>query len=650
MCYLRESRTLSNLLVKELFLKGVFTFRCIVGTLLMFMIGCASGPTHESEDSSFITEVSEADSVFLDGQFEAAIRNPEKADSILSGAEELLTEKPELQGIYNAGYGRFLILTGKLDKAREHVQSAIDEYGDDSLHYNLAKYHNLIAAIEAYSKAHEESILHFKRAVKIYESHHDERQASIVKFNLANVFFGRLDYESAYLYSREALKPLKDAQDTTNLMLCLSVLSIAEANLGRIEGAERHAREALLLSNKYAGFQGRLFSNYAMAEVELEQKKYSASIERLQNIIALGGDQQMYQWLLPVRGALLKAYISAGSNQKAVSVGETLLEQAAEYGNRDILYSTLKNLAVAQGRLGRYAQAFENMKEAEEFLREHMSETTERVLRETLVKYEMEQKNNIILQQENSISRQQIWNVILIGSVLLILVTLIWIWKNAQQKNKLLVKEKENEVHLAIHEGEERERKRLAGELHDGIASNLVALKLKLENLPHSDGLTEDLLPLLRRTHEEVRHTAHNLMPLDFERQSLSEALHSFLVECDHEDCEIIFQSNQEEKRKKIKKQISLIIYRAVQELVQNTLKHANASAISVQLMLQDNTLRVSVEDNGKGFDTAILNVKQRSGLKDMVYRLQKIGGKVDVESSPGYGTTVFIHLQNVNS
>lgn len=629
---------------------SVFDLVLGMGLLCTIGISCnrSSLPLEEAppEQSAF----SEADSLIMAEKFDSALKVPDRIDSLLHEAKALKEEKPELTSVYNTSYARFLILTGKLDDARTQVESAMGEYREDSLHYDLAKYHNLMAAIEAYSKAHEESVQHFKQAIKIYEAHDDERQASIIKFNLANIFFGRLDYESAYLYSREALQPLEVSKDTANLTLCLSVLSIAETNLDKLEDAERHARRAINLSEKHPDFQGQLFSNYAMAEVELGQKNYSASIERLQDIIIRGESQQMWQWLLPVRGALLKAYVAAEDDEGAVRVGEMLIQQAADYGNRDIQYSTLKNLAIAQGNLGHYAEAFGNLKKAEKLFRENMSETTERVLRETLVKYETEQKNNIILQQENSLSRQQTWNVILIGSVLLILVTLIWIWKNAQQKNKLLVKEKENEVHLAIHEGEERERKRLAGELHDGIASNLVALKLKLENRPHSDGLTEDLLPLLRRTHEEVRHTAHNLMPLDFERQSLSEALHSFLVECDHEDCEIIFQSNQEEKRKKIKKQISLIIYRAVQELVQNTLKHANASAISVQLMLQDNTLRVSVEDNGKGFDTAILNVKQRSGLKDMVYRLQKIGGKVDVESSPGYGTTVFIHLQNVNS
>lgn len=646
MSYLKENVVLPILLVEVFFLKELFTFRCIAGTILMFIVGCASGPFHEDEISSFITEVVEADSAFLAGQFEAAIRNPENADSILSEVEELLAEKPELQDMYNAGYGRFLILTGKLDKAREHVQSAIDKYGDDSLHYNLAKYHNLMAAIEAYSKAHEESVYHFKRAIRLYEMNEDNRQASIIKFNLANIFFGRLDYESAYRYSQEALGPLEVAKDTTHLILCLSVLSVAEANLYKKEEAEEHARYAVHLAENHPNLQGKLLSNYAMAEVELLKDDYEASIRRFEETIELGENYQMYQWLLPVRAALLKAYLSAGNNKEAVVVGQPLVEQAAAFGNRDILYSALKNLALAQENLGQYAPAFENMKEAEELFRENMSETTERVLRETLVKYETEKKNNIILQQESNLSRQQTWNVVLIGSVLLILLILIWIWKNAQQKNKLLIKEKENAVYLAINEGEERERKRLAGDLHDGIASNLVAIKLKIENSDLPVMMLNDLLPLISKTHAEIRQTAHNLAPLNFEQHNLTLALQTFATESSNQNCAVTFQSNENGADTQFPKSMALIIYRAVQELTQNALKHAEASSIDIQLMYNEPMLQVSVEDNGKGFDPELIESRPTGGLNNLINRLSNMGSSIDIDSQPDHGTAVFIHIQ----
>ena len=96
---------------------------------------------------------------------------------------------------------------------------------------------------------------------------------------------------------------------------------------------------------------------------------------------------------------------------------------------------------------------------------------------------------------------------------------------SARQKNRFLIKDKENAVFLAINEGEERERKRLAGELHDGIASNLVAIKLNLENHQTINKETDKILELLEKTHQEIRLLAHNLAPLSFENQTLAMAL-----------------------------------------------------------------------------------------------------------------------------
>ena len=73
--------------------------------------------------------------------------------------------------------------------------------------------------------------------------------------------------------------------------------------------------------------------------------------------------------------------------------------------------------------------------------------------------------------------------------------------------------------------GEEKERKRLAGELHDGIASNLVAIKLNLENHQTLNKETDKILELLEKTHQEIRLLAHNLAPLSFENQTLAMAL-----------------------------------------------------------------------------------------------------------------------------
>lgn len=614
--------------------------------ILLLTVNCSNPAVDANQPLRTGESYTEADSIAIASKFDLALTQPEQADSLIQEAKIMLAEQQAMQDIYDASYGRYLILSGNMENARIHVQEVLDSYAHDSLNMALAKHHNLMAAIEAYSKNHEASVHHFQRAITLYELHGEERQAAVIKFNLANIFFGRLDYETAYKYSQEALPPLKASKDTANLVLCLSVLSVAETNLDQIADAEQHALEALELAENHPNLQGKLFANYAMGEVELMKGDHDAAIHRLEETITMGGTYRMYQWLLPVRAALLKALIDAENYARAQEVGKDLVEQANAFGNRDVLYSAFKNLALAQEQLGHYARALNSLKSAEELFREHMSETTERVLQETIAQYESEKKNNIILQQENQLSKQQTWTVILVGTALLLLLSLMWIWKSTQQKNKLLVKEKENAVYHAIHDGEEKERKRLAGELHDGIASNLVAIKLKIENSEIPDAVLDDVLPLVSKTHEEIRRTAHNLAPLDFEQHQLPLVLQTFATESSNQQSVVSFHTNALDSKFVIPKNAALILYRAVQELTQNALKHADATAINIQLLASEQEVQITVEDNGRGFQPPVIDTEPHGGLANLKKRLYHIGATLDMDTSPEQGSTFFIHMK----
>lgn len=226
-----------------------------------------------------------------------------------------------------------------------------------------------------------------------------------------------------------------------------------------------------------------------------------------------------------------------------------------------------------------------------------------------------------------------------------LLVFMLWRWRHAQQKHQNLLQEKKRAVHDAIREGEERERQRLQGELHDGIASNLIAIKLKLENLSHSTLDSDELLGLVKQTYDEVRRVAHNLSPMDFEQQTLRDALKEFVSRFSYDSCVVLFRELAVNEAVALPHEVSLILYRASQELVQNALRHAQASQIRLDMTWQKSTLQIKVEDDGVGFDVDILNQRPNTGLSHLIRHLQKIGAKVIVQSVVGEGTQVSILL-----
>lgn len=635
LCYFRHTLSLISgtleTIVPPFLIIGLVMFVCL--------FGCAPSSQPLSNEMS-------SDSLLMVDRIDSALRMPDKRDSLLVLARQQLENQPALQDTYRFSYSRFLLLNGNLGRAREQIALAMADFGTDSLAVGLAKYHNLLAAVEAYDNAQSESVYHFQQAIRLYEMHGDDRQAAVIRFNLANIFFSRHDYETAYKYSQEAKGALEEARDTANLTLCLSVLSIAATNLGHVDEAKRYASAALEWAASHTNLQGTIFSNYAMGEVELANKAFQVAIQRFSLAIELGESQGVLQWLVPIRATLLRAYLESGNFKEAVSAGEKLIEQATLFNNRDVLYSAHKNMALALESLGQYVQAYTSMKEAEELYRENMSVANERVVHDMLVKYEAERQSNTILKQESKLAKQRMWGVAILAGAAAFVFGLGWVWRNSQQKNKLLVKEKESAILQALNRGEEQERKRLAQELHDGVASNLVALKLQIEDWDAMSPESMRVLELVNKTHVEIRKVAQNLSPIDFNRVTLPKAIEAFAQRCTNERCDVIFHTNINEQADNFSHEMALMVYRAMQELVQNALKHAEASVINVQLMAKNREEFVlSIEDDGRGFPVA-KGLPYTGVLYKLFRRLEKTNMDIDFESYPGSGTSVFINFK----
>ena len=203
---------------------------------------------------------------------------------------------------------------------------------------------------------------------------------------------------------------------------------------------------------------------------------------------------------------------------------------------------------------------------------------------------------------------------------------------------------------------QEEERGRIARELHDKMGQYLTALMLGLHSLteicqPHPPSHTR-ILRLLQVTDElmrEVHHFAWELRPAVLDDLGLQAALGNYLTQWS-ERTEIVvdFHSCNLDKQL-LSTDIETTVYRIVQEALTNILKHAQANNVSVVVECQQNNLQVMVEDDGKGFDTEYLSYKAttegRLGVVGMQERADMVKGTLDIESTPGAGTTVFVRI-----
>lgn len=270
----------------------------------------------------------------------------------------------------------------------------------------------------------------------------------------------------------------------------------------------------------------------------------------------------------------------------------------------------------------------------------------------------------IALRDEKQIQQLQIQHKNTVNSVLVMgIVALILIgglgYRTYHQKQRLQkqrISELETEQQLsaakAVLKGEEQERARLAKDLHDGLSGMLSGIKYSLQDMKGNLIMTEEnqraferSMDMLDSSIQEMRRVAHNMMPEVLVRYGLDAALRDYIAEINKAGIiKVVYQSMAMEHRE-IEKSSAIAIYRIVQELLNNIIKHAKATEALVQLLSENERLVVNVEDNGKGFDTKMSEEKGGMGWRNIRSRVELLNGKIDLQSSSDHGTSVNIEF-----
>jgi two-component system NarL family sensor kinase len=198
--------------------------------------------------------------------------------------------------------------------------------------------------------------------------------------------------------------------------------------------------------------------------------------------------------------------------------------------------------------------------------------------------------------------------------------------------------------------GQESERIRIAKDLHDGLGGLFSAVKMHFSTLPHEwPGIGDNLLykktsELISNASDELRKVAHNMMPEVLMKVGLVEALKDFCSNISSGKLlKVNFMTFGMEKR--LGTSTEIMIYRIIQELINNIIKHAKATEAIVQFNREGDRLSIAIEDNGLGFDTQEAEEKRSMGLTTVKSRVNYLNGKLVIDSRKDVGTTVMIEL-----
>ena len=346
-------------------------------------------------------------------------------------------------------------------------------------------------------------------------------------------------------------------------------------------------------------------------------------------------------------------------------------EVATEINQRRTREEAAANLSMCYWLTGQYKQAYIYLNASAQLQDTLFGEQTTRAIAEMQTKYETtkKEKDNQILKKNNEIQALSIKegnlkisrrNTLMLAmgiTMLLGLITFYLIYNRYKLKQQLsmeaaLLKQQELRA-KAVLEAEELERQRIGKDLHDGIGQMLSAVKLNMAGLEKQVGngnsdqadLLHNAMSLLDESVKEIRTISHSMMPNVLISAGLAKAVRNF-VDSLASSGQLKIDLHISGLDQRLDPAIETVIYRVMQEIVNNIIKHAKASNISIQLLRFDNEITLMIEDNGVGFNVTEVMAKEGGlGLKNIISRVEYLKGKVHFDSHLGRGTTVSIDI-----
>lgn len=271
------------------------------------------------------------------------------------------------------------------------------------------------------------------------------------------------------------------------------------------------------------------------------------------------------------------------------------------------------------------------------------------------------EKDNLL--QKSTLRQRQTLIVSLVAGCILLLFVALLFYKNFKNKNRLLLqsqkihqqqlseleKERKLEAAESVMQGQEKERSRLARDLHDGVGGLLSGVKLSMSNMKGNVFLSEEnarsfntVISQLDLSIAELRRVSHNMMPEALIKYGLKEALENY---CENLNVSgkinVKLQTYGMENR--MEQNTEIVIYRIIQELLNNVIKYADAENVLIQLSRTNGRFNLTVEDDGKGFDVKANQNLTGAGLANVKARAEYLNATVDIISAPGEGTSVNI-------
>ena len=438
--------------------------------------------------------------------------------------------------------------------------------------------------------------------------------------NIANVYVKLGDTATALGYYEKGLSLLRQVQDDEAVSVQLSNMGNIYAARGENEKALEFLNEALQLREKLGDRKGISSALIKLGEVFINQEKYDKAARSLYKGLKIAKQISVVEEEMGAYITLAKMYAL-----------QQRLDSAFKYTNDYIATKDSVYERRLEQQIVDVQEKYETEKRQKEF---------------ELLKKEKELTEIGLKQRKTEIGLLILIIISLVGAGIF-----VFYRRRQMQKSALdaaAIRHAETQL-KAVLEGQEQERRRIARELHDGVGQTLSGIKLNWEVV--SDTFKgsqktkqfERMSLMLDDAVTEVRSISHQMMPKELEQFGLVPTIRSIL-QFSFGNTGIQFNFEDTGMESRLPRAVELGLFRILQELIANILKHAEAINVNVQLVRRSRQIMMMVEDNGKGFDYDKLT-GTGIGLMNIKSRVAAINGILNYETARGKGTIVIIRI-----
>ena len=512
-----------------------------------------------------------------------------------------------------------------------------------------------LGAIESVKGNYAGALQYYFEGLKIWEAQNNKRGIMLNKNNIGEVYGNLKNFDKQYQYLTEALTIAIENDFKDGIALIKQNLSIYYSYKNDFKTAFNSQVEAVHLFEQQNKMSEAALGYSNAGAYCFFMNNLDSALFYYEKAKVIGEQLKDIRVLSMSYANIAEVYENQNKISEAIEGYNKSIEYARENKYKEQLLFCYAQLAGIYQKKGEFPLAIQYIKKQQGVKDSILNIASSKQINELQTKYETAKKEHTIQQQQFELVKKNYWiggiaGLLLLGGLLGFSFYRSSKLKQAKKMQDEIMKQQDMAT-KAVIEAEENERKRIAGDLHDGVGQTMSAAKMNLSSIESrlNFGNEEDriafekIVNLVDESCKEVRTVSHNMMPNALLKSGLSSAVKEFIDKIDSRILKVNLYS--EGLNERLDSNVETVLYRVIQECVNNVIKHSGANQLDISLIKDADGIAATIEDNGRGFNIGEKEKAGGIGLKNIRTRIEYLKGTIDFDSAPGKGTLVAIHV-----